>query len=89
MRIERKTGDGQGPIAVLDPIEARILGRSAEAIPGWMNEGRPGARGSLRWIGDSLGIEASFPDEPTMRAFVARFMPGLLPRLSPDAAIAA
>jgi hypothetical protein len=77
MRIERNADVELGHIAVFDEAEARVLSRSTDALQAWVGAGVEGARGRIRCLESGLTrIEAAFPDEGTLRAFLSRFLPG-------------
>ena len=82
MRIVQGDGESLGHVAILDEVEARVLGRSVDAIPAWMGAVPEASRGKLRRLpGEVLAIEAAFPDEEALHAFLGRFLPGGLAAL--------
>lgn len=79
MRIVSGDGGGLGHVAILDEVDVRILSRSLEALPAWMGAIPEASRGRLRRLpGDALAVEAAFPDEAGLHAFLGRFLPGKL-----------
>jgi hypothetical protein len=76
MRIERNAGSDLPVVAHLNEAEARVLSRSVDALPGFLQA----ARGALRRANEAgASLTASFRDEAALGAFLDRFMPGVAP----------
>jgi len=74
MQVERFD---TGVTAAFDAAEASAVSRSADAIPGWMQERPVAARGTLKAARDgAVALRATFADEAALAAFLDRFLPG-------------